>query len=96
MLQFFTSNFDFTFYTKFNHKTFTFYNFHIKYVVFIKSRNSKDLITLKIFGYSNFKIFFILALTSFIFGWLVLFAINPVTSTMMKYYDKQNLNILVT
>ena len=34
------------------------------------------------------KSFFILALTSFIFGWLVLFAINPVTSTMMKYYEQ--------
>ena len=67
----------------------------LPFIIFISSmwcllnlRNSKDLITLKIFGYSNFKIFFILALTSFIFGWLVLFAINPVTSTMMKYYEQ--------
>ena len=34
----------------------------------LQLRNSKDLLTLKVFGYSNFKIFFILAFTSFIFG----------------------------
>jgi len=51
-------------------------------------RNNKDLLTLKVFGYSNFKIFFILATTSFIFGWLILFAINPITSSMMKYYEQ--------
>ena len=51
-------------------------------------RNSKDLLTLKVYGYSNFKIFFILAFTSFIFGWFILFAVNPVTSAMIKYYEQ--------
>ena len=51
-------------------------------------RNSTDLLTMKIFGYSNFKIFFTLALMSFIFGWIVLFAINPITSAMVKYYEQ--------
>ena len=51
-------------------------------------RNNKDLLTLKVYGYSNFKVFFILALTSFVIGWFVLFAINPLTSIMMKYYEK--------
>ena len=51
-------------------------------------RNSTDLLTLKVFGYSNFKIFFILAFTSFLFGWFVLFTINPITSVMMKYYEQ--------
>ncbi len=67
----------------------------LPFIVFISSmwfllnlRNSKDLLTLKVFGYSNFKIFFILASTSFLFGWLILFAINPVTSAMIKYYEK--------
>ena len=32
--------------------------------------------------------FFIIAITSFVVGWFVLFAINPLTSTMMKYYEK--------
>lgn len=51
-------------------------------------RNNRDLLSLKVYGYSNFKVFFILAITSFIIGWFVLFAINPITSTMMKYYEQ--------
>ena len=51
----------------------------LPFIVFISSmwflahlRNSKDLLVLKVIGYSNFKIFFTLALTSFVFGWLIL------------------------
>ena len=44
----------------------------------IKIRNNKDLLILKVFGYSNFKILMTLALTSFILGWLILFFINPI------------------
>ena len=51
-------------------------------------RNNKDLLNIKVFGFSNLKIFFILALTSFFIGWIVLFLINPVTSSMSQYYDK--------
>ena len=65
------------------------------FIIFISSmwfmlylRNSKDLLTLKVFGYSNFKIFFILATTSFIFGWFILFTVNPITSAMVKYYEQ--------
>ena len=54
----------------------------------LKIRNNKDLLTLKIFGYSNFRIFAILALSSFVLGWLILFVINPITSTIFKYYEK--------
>ncbi len=57
-------------------------------IFMIKIRNNGDLLTMKVFGYSNIKIFLILALTSFILGWLVLFIINPITSTMTKYYEK--------
>ena len=67
----------------------------LPFIIFISSmwfllnlRNSTDLLTMKVFGYSNFRIFFILALISFMFGWVVLFALNPVTSTMMKYYEQ--------
>ena len=67
----------------------------LPFIIFISSmwfllnlRNSTDLLTMKVFGYSNFKIFFILALISFMFGWIILFAINPITSTMMKYYEQ--------
>ena len=54
----------------------------------VKIRNNKDLLTLKIYGYSNIKIFFILAFTSFMLGWIVLTAINPLTSSMVQYYEK--------
>ena len=65
------------------------------FIIFVSSmwfllrlRDSSDLLTMKVFGYSNFKIFFILALISFMFGWIILFAINPITSTMVKYYEQ--------
>jgi lipopolysaccharide export system permease protein len=71
----------------------------LPFIIFISSiwfmvqiRNNKDLLTLKIFGYSNIKIFFILALTSFILGWSILFFVNPITSTMSKYYEKTKSN----
>ncbi len=51
-------------------------------------RNNKDLLTMKIFGYSNFKIFLTLATTSFFLGWSMLLIFNPFTSTMAKYYEK--------
>ena len=50
----------------------------LPFIIFVSSmwfmhniRNNKDLLTLKIFGYSNLKIFFILAITSFILGWII-------------------------
>ena len=55
-------------------------------------RNSSDLLTLKVYGYSNFKIFFILAFSSFVFGWIILFAFNPITSSMMKIYEQNKAN----
>ena len=55
-------------------------------------RNNKDLLTLKIFGFSNMKIIFILALTSFILGWFILFFANPLTASMSKYYEKTKSN----
>jgi lipopolysaccharide export system permease protein len=56
------------------------------FMVFI--RNNKDLLTLKVLGYSNFKILFTLAATSFVLGWLILIIANPITSTMSKHYEK--------
>ena len=53
----------------------------------IKIRNNKDLLTMKVFGYSNLKIFSIIALTSFLLGWIILFFINPITSSMVKSYE---------
>ena len=67
----------------------------IPFIFFISSmwfllnlRNSKDLLALKVFGYSNFKIFLTLAFASFFLGWLILFAVNPFTSVMVKYYEQ--------
>tara|TARA_A100001011_G_scaffold152762_1_gene161211 strand:+ start:1824 stop:2912 length:1089 start_codon:yes stop_codon:yes gene_type:complete len=71
----------------------------LPFIIFISSmwfllnlRNSTDLLSLKVFGYSNFKILCILGLSSFIFGWIVLFAINPFTSVMVKYYEQTKSN----
>ena len=67
----------------------------LPFVIFISSmwfmhkiRNNKDLLVLKVYGYSNIKIFFILALTSFMLGWMILIIANPITSSMVKYYEK--------
>ncbi len=67
----------------------------LPFIIFVTSmkfiidiRNNRDLVTMKIFGFSNFKIFLILAFTSFFIGWLILFLFNPVTSAMSKYYEK--------
>jgi len=58
----------------------------------LKIRNNRDLLTLKVFGCSNIKILSILALTSFLLGWFVLFFINPVTASLSKYYEKTKSN----
>tara|TARA_Y100000768_G_C23945135_1_gene667175 strand:+ start:36 stop:1124 length:1089 start_codon:yes stop_codon:yes gene_type:complete len=58
----------------------------------VKIRNNKELLTLKVYGYSNLKIFFILAFTSFLLGWFILIFINPVTSSFVKYYEKTKSN----
>ncbi len=58
----------------------------------MKIRNNRDLLTLKVFGFSNFRIFLVLALTSFILGCLILLFINPITSSMSKFYEKTKSN----
>ncbi len=67
----------------------------LPFIIFISSmwfmtkiRNNKDLLTLKVFGYSNMKIFLILAIFSFVLGWIILFTINPITSSMAAFYEK--------
>ena len=54
----------------------------------IKIRNNKDLLILKVNGFSSLKIFFIFALTSFFLGWIFLMIINPLTSSMLQFYEK--------
>ncbi len=71
----------------------------LPFIIFISSlwfmlsiKGNKDLLTIKIFGYSNIKIFIILAFCAFLIGWLVLFIINPITSSMSKYYEQVKSN----
>ncbi len=71
----------------------------LPFIIFISSmkfiidiRNNKDLLTMKIFGFSNFRIFLILAFSSFILGWIILFVFNPITSAMSTYYEKTKAN----
>ncbi len=67
----------------------------LPFVIFISSiwfiirlKKSKDFLTLKVFGYSNLKLFFVLAITAFLLGWFILFFVNPITSSLSKYYEK--------
>ena len=55
-------------------------------VVFIKLKNNRDLLSIKILGYSNLKFLFIFCSTAFFLGILTLFALNPVTSAVLKSY----------
>ena len=45
---------------------------------------------LKVFGFSNLKIILILSLTAFLFGILILLIVNPLTSTMIKFYEEKS------
>jgi len=67
----------------------------LPFVVFMASmwflisiKSNGDLLSLKIFGFSNLKIIMILSITAFIFGIVVLITVNPVTSTMIKFYEE--------
>ena len=71
----------------------------LPFIIFISSmwfmmkiRNNKDLLTLKVFLVIQILKFFILASTSFILGWIILVIINPITSSMSKYYEKTKSN----
>jgi len=67
----------------------------LPFIIFISAmwyllsiRNNTDLLSLKIFGFSNIKIISILSFTALIFGFVILLTINPVTSAMVKYYEQ--------
>ena len=68
----------------------------LPFIIFISSmfyflhlRSSKDLLSIKIFGYSNLKVILILSFFSFILGLFFLLAINTITSTLIKYYETE-------
>jgi lipopolysaccharide export system permease protein len=56
---------------------------------FLRLKSNKDLLSIKIFGYSNLKITFTVAFFVFLLGCLVIIAINPITSTLVKYYETE-------
>ena len=56
---------------------------------FLHLRSSKDLLSVKIFGYSNIKIILILSTFSFLIGLFFLFAVNPITSVLVKFYETE-------
>ena len=67
----------------------------LPFIIFLSSmwfmitiRNNRDLLTLKVFGFSNLKIFLILAMASFLIGCVILLFVNPITSSMSKFYEK--------
>ena len=62
----------------------------MKFIIEIK--DNKDLLTMKVFGISNFRIFLLMSIISFLIGWFSLFFLNPITSSMSKYYEKTKAN----
>tara|TARA_Y100000996_G_scaffold414752_1_gene406644 strand:+ start:1196 stop:2287 length:1092 start_codon:yes stop_codon:yes gene_type:complete len=59
---------------------------------FISIKYNNELLTLKVFGYSNAKIIALISVISFFWGILILLVINPITSDMVKYYEKTKSN----
>ena len=55
--------------------------------VIVKLKNNRDILSLKTFGFSNFRFLLLFSLTSLFVGVLTLTAINPVTSLVVKYYE---------
>jgi lipopolysaccharide export system permease protein len=54
---------------------------------FISIGLNRDLLTMKVFGYSNLRIVLTLGVSAFFLGIIVLIFINPMTSLMTKYYE---------
>jgi lipopolysaccharide export system permease protein len=58
-------------------------------IFFLSLKNSRDLLSIKVFGYSNIKIVLILSFFSFFLGLFFLFTVNPITSALVKYYETE-------
>lgn len=58
----------------------------------IEIKNKRELLMLRVHGFSNFKIFLTLAFSSFLFGWIILSFFNPLFSSMTQYYEKTKSN----
>ena len=56
---------------------------------FIKIRSTKELLLVKSFGFSNFKITIYLSFFMLLVGFFIIFFITPVTSTLVKFYENE-------
>jgi lipopolysaccharide export system permease protein len=54
---------------------------------YLKIYNHNEVISLRVMGYSNIQIILIPAITSFIIGYVIVFLIVPLSSSMLKYYE---------
>ncbi len=68
----------------------------LPFIVFLSSmfyfsnlRLSRDLLTIKVFGYSNIKIVLIISFFAFLLGLFFLFAVNPINSKLIRYYETE-------
>ncbi len=59
---------------------------------FLSIKQNNELLTLKVFGYSNLKIISLISAIAFLWGILILLLINPITSKMVKYYEQTKSN----
>ncbi len=59
---------------------------------FVSIKHNNELLTLKVFGYSNVKIISLISILAFLWGIFILLVINPVTADMVKYYEKTKSN----
>ena len=55
--------------------------------VFIKLKNNRDLLSLKTFGVSNTNFLILFSFSAIFIAIVTLFAINPITSIVVKYYE---------
>ncbi|OUW49088.1 MAG: hypothetical protein CBD56_01285 [Candidatus Pelagibacter sp. TMED196] len=56
-------------------------------VVFIQLKDSRDIIALKTFGFSNVNFLIIFSVSSIFISIVILFVLNPLTSATVKYYE---------
>ncbi len=55
--------------------------------VLIKLKNNGEILSLKTFGLSSTKFVYLLSVSAFFIGIIILIAFNPITSIMVKYYE---------
>ncbi len=55
--------------------------------VLIKLKNSNEILSLKTFGFSSIKFVSLFGIAAFFIGIIILLALSPVTSLMVKYYE---------